>query len=370
MFYTWHMDVAKIRLHNQHISGPKCKTAEDVVRTLGAVQAQDYNQALWAIGLRLKPDATVTDVERTLADRTIIRTWGMRGTLHFIVAEDAHWMRELLSANVLARMTPKVWQYHGADQKMVDLAKSVFVKALSSGKTLSRPAMLALLKQAGIPEDKQQSYFLLAYLSQTGLLCLGESKGGKQTFALLDEWVANPRKIAHTEALALLATRFFTSHGPATVADFANWSALKMPEAKTGLDVVKSKLIKENIDGKEYWLAPGSKPGNGVFLLPGYDEFVIGYKNRTAMFKQGVIPIATYNGMFYPTIVIDGQVVGLWKRIAKKSHLEIEIDPDAQVKPELVEPHAKQLGHFFGLPTRMRIGRETRMKPQPKPSWR
>lgn len=344
------MDIAKVRLVNQHISGNKCKTAEEVVRSLGAVQAQDYNQSLWAIGLRMER-ATLGDIEKALAERKIIRSWGMRGTLHFILAEDAHWMRDIFGPLILSKYTPKVWEYHATTPKMVELAAKVFTKALSGGKTLKRPEMLELLKSAGIREDKQQSYFLFAYLCQTGLLCLGESQDGKQTFALLDEWVPKPRKLSREESLATLAGRFFTSHGPATLADFANWTGLKMPDAKYGLELVKSQFSSETIDGKEYYFRTPAKEGSGTFLLPGYDELVIGYKDRSPNFKHGEVKIATYNGMFYATTVIDGQVVGTWKRVLSKTRMNIQLGPTTiPVNEAAVQAEVTRLGAFYGSP--------------------
>ena len=347
------MDVAKVRLVNQHISGNKLTSPEQVVRSLGAVQAQDYSQALWAIGLRMQK-ATVADIEKALEERKIIRGWGMRGTLHFILPEDARWMRELFAPGILAKMTPKVWQYHGADLDMVELARKTFIKALGGGKSLRRSAMIQLLKDAGIPEDKQQSYFLFAYLCQTGLLCLGAREGKEQTFALLDEWVPSQRTLSREEALAELATRFFTSHGPATLADFANWSGLKMPDARSGLEMVQHSFIKETIDKAEYWLSPHAKAGSGTFLLPGYDEFVIGYKDRSPVFKHGAVKIATDNGMFFPTLVVDGQVVGLWKRTIQKTRIALEVHPTIAVDTEKIEEEANRLGAFFGLPVVIR----------------
>ncbi|HEU5187376.1 MAG TPA: winged helix DNA-binding domain-containing protein [Candidatus Saccharimonadales bacterium] len=351
--YTKTMDLAKIRLTNQHITpNSRLNTVEDVVRSLGAVQAQDYTQALWALGLRTK-NATVADVEKALEERKIIRSWSMRGTLHFILAEDARWMRELFGPLILAKITPKIWQYHGANEKMVALAQRVFTQALSGGKTLPRTNMITLLKNAGVPEDKQQSYLILAYLCQTGLLCLGATVGGKQQFALLDEWVPKPRNLAQNKALGLLARRFFTSHGPATLADFANWSGLKMADARTGLEQIKNALISETHHEAEYWFSPTGKPGAGTFLLPGYDEFVIGYKDRTPTFRHGVIKIAGSNGIFSPTTVVDGQVVGLWKRTVKKKDITIAVQPHPLLNEAKIINEANRLGTFFGVPVRI-----------------
>lgn len=323
------------------------------MRSLGAVQAQDYRQALWAVGLRMR-QATVGDVEKALQEGKLMRTWVMRGTLHIILPEDAKWMLKLLATRVMARLTPKIWQYHGTDAEMMALAERTFTKALSGGKVLTRSAMIDLLKKVGIPNDKQQSYFMFGYLCQTGVLCVGPPQANEQTFVLLDEWAPDQRQLTYDESLAVIAKRFFGSHGPATISDFANWSGIKVSEAKMGLEFVKCDLIKETVGNREYWLPPDSASRDGIFLLPGYDEFLIGYKDRGPSFeKYGVMPISTYNGMFFPTIVVDGQVAGLWKRTIKKTRIDIEVRPVSPIDVAKIESHAAQLGAFFGLPVKI-----------------
>lgn len=360
------MKIAQLRLTNQRITGNKCKTPEEVVRLLGAVQAQDYNQALWAIGLRMQ-DATVADVERALQEGTIMRTWIMRGTLHFILSEDARWMLKLLAARAVAKITPKAWEYHATDAKMMALAEKAFVEALSGGKVITRSAMIDVLKSVGIPNDKQQSYFMFGYLCQTGVLCVGPPQGKEQTFALLDEWAPNQRDLTYDESIVELAKRFFPSHGPATVADFANWTGLKMPEAQMGLDAVQSGLVMERVGGKEYWLPPDSRPGSGTHLLPAYDELLIGYKDRGPSYERyGPVPISTHNGMFYATAVEDGQLIALWKRTINKTRVVVELRPVAPLGAKQVQEHADVFGRFLGLPPKIVIKEVTKPGPMPQ----
>lgn len=350
------MEIARLRLANQFITGPQLSTPEDVVRSLVAVQAQDYHQALWAIGLRI-PGSDIPTVEAALDRRAVIRSWGMRGTLHFIMAEDAGWMRRLFAPRILARTTAKEWDYHATDRAMMDRAAELFTSALSGGRTLRRDQMIALLADDGIPDDRQQSYFMFAYLSQTGLLCLGPVDGGTQTFALLEEWAPDQRQLSEDESLAELAYRFFISHGPATLADFVNWSGLPMGQARSGLDHVVGQLHRESVDGTDYFLSGNTAEGSGSFLLPAYDEFTIGYRDRSQLFQTyGAFPISTYNGMFYATIVLDGQIAGLWKRTVARRQVTVELRPLEGVDPSPVVPHAERLAAFHGLPLRRKDG--------------
>jgi hypothetical protein len=256
----------------------------------------------------------------------------------------------------MARLTPKIWDYHGTNAAMMALAEKTFTKALAGGKALTRAAMIALLKEVGIPNDKQQSYFMFGYLCQTGVLCTGPPQGKEQTFALLDEWAPHQRSLSYEESLAELAKRFFISHGPATVADFAHWAGIKIAEAKMGLEFARESLVHEQLNGNEYWLSPNITSKQGTFLLPAYDELLIGYKDRSPSFeKYGTTPISTYNGMFYATIVEDGQVVGLWKRTIKETTIDIDLHPIAPLTVSHVEKHAAEFGKFLGKPVKITV---------------
>lgn len=352
------MNIAKARLDSQHIGSNLCDTPEDVVRSLGAVQSQDYAHSLWAIGLRTK-NANFSEVEKALADGKIVRTWLMRGTVHIVLAEDIAWMRNLFSERILARLTPKAWAYHAMTPELMDHARGIIEGALHGKRAIARKDLIGLLAEGGIPDDKQQSYFIFGYLSQSGVLCAGPPQGKDLTFVLTEEWATNQRQLSREESLAVLAERFFMSHGPATLSDFANWSGLRKTDAKFGLNAVQDKLKSIAVDGAEYWMSPNVQEGQGLFLLPGYDEFLIGYKDRSASFETyGRTPISTYNGMFYATIIEDGQVLGLWKRVIKTKSIDIVLHPiitlsDDQIKR--IQAQVDAYSAFVGKPVQLKI---------------
>ncbi|HET9411796.1 MAG TPA: winged helix DNA-binding domain-containing protein [Candidatus Saccharimonadales bacterium] len=353
------VNIAKTRLYSQHIGANLCGTPQDVVRSLGAVQSQDYAHSLWAIGIRTK-NATVSDVEQALTDGLLVRTWLMRGTVHLILAEDLTWMRTLLSERILSRLTPKAWEYHAMTPEVMERARIILVNALSGKKALSRRELVRdHLAAGGIFDDKQQSYFIFDYLSHTGVLCSGPPQGKDQTFVLADEWTTNQRQLSRDESLCVLAERFFTSHGPATLADYVNWSGLKVVDAKFGLQAVRSSLKSVTIDGQEYFMSPQAKESEGLFLLPGYDEFLIGYKDRSASFKTyGHTPISTYNGMFYATIIEDGQVLGVWRRTIKPKIIDAELHPIVKLsKFQLarIQEQIEAYSAFLGKPVQLKV---------------
>jgi hypothetical protein len=206
-------DIGRQRLSNQRIGGKGFEWPEEVVRWMGAIQAQDYAQSLWAIGLRLG-SATAADVERAVAEARIVRTWPVRGTIHFVPAEDVSWMLKLSAARVLAADGRRLGQL-GLDRETLQRCGRLFRDALEGGRRLSRQSMMELLEGAGIGTGGQRGYHILWFLSQAGLICPGPMQDKQQTFVLLDEWVPASRELSREEALAELAERYFASHGPA-----------------------------------------------------------------------------------------------------------------------------------------------------------
>ena len=342
------------RLINQHIEGPKFTTPEEVVRWMGAMQAQDYGQAVWAIGSRTD-SATLKDVEQAIADRKILRTWPMRGTIHFVPAKDAKWMLQLSAARMIAADARRLRQLE-LDESIIEQCGRLFYTAMQDGKPLPRPIMMQLLEDAGIGTKNQRGYHILWHLAQTGLICLGPLEGKKQTFVLLDKWVPDSTELSREEALAELAKRYFTSHGPATLYDFAWWSGLTITDARAGLQAATPRLIGEKIDATEYWLASESQVprATDIALLPGFDEYLLGYKDRSAVLavEHSLYIVPGNNGVFLPFIVLDGQVVGLWKRTIKKQAVIIKLLPfvafSKAVERQCIEM-AKRYAEFLGL---------------------
>jgi hypothetical protein len=350
------MDIARQRLLNQRIEGEKLKTPEEVVRWMGALQAQEYLEGLWAIGLRMQ-SATVADVEQAIADRKILRTWPMRGTLHFVPSEDAKWMLKLSATRLLAADKRRQEQLE-LDSTIIGHSQTLFYNALQGGKRLTRPEAMKLLEDADISTKGQRGYHILWYLAQSGLICLGPMEGKQQTFVLLDEWVPRSREITREEALAELIKRYMRSHGPATIQDFTRWAGLTVTEAKIGLEAVKSGFLSEKRNGQEYWIsrdAAGqeSHPFSSVSLLPGFDEYLLGYKDRSAMItpEHELKIVPGKNGIFLPMVVMTALIVGTWKRTLRKNGLNILLSPFTQpaVPEEGAIEAATSYSHFRGV---------------------
>lgn len=322
--------VGNQRLFHQGVLEADYETPEQVVANLGAVQAQDYAGALWAIGLRMKT-ATPALVEQAVAAKRIVRTWPMRGTLHFVAAKDVRWMLKLLAPRAMSGLKGRYKQLE-LDETVFNRSRDLLCQALAGGKQLTRPELYKVLEDGGVAPTGQRGIHILGRFAQHGLLCQGPYRNKQPTFTLLDEWLPPTPDLNPEAALTELAKRYFTGHGPATLADFERWTGLRTTEARRGLEAVQSELRREDANGQTFWLSASNtfeKVKTGVYLLPGFDEFMLGYKDRQQILDPQYFNLVVPggNGVFMPTIVSDGRVVGLWRRAANARKDKITITP-------------------------------------------
>jgi len=317
------------RLETQRISSTTFTRADEVVAWLGAVQAQDYLGALWAVGLRLV-DATERDIERALAERRIVRTWPMRGTLHFVAAADARWMTELLAPRPAAAAAGRLRSY-GIDGAVLSRARRVLVRHLEGGRRLTRPAAYRVLQNAGIAPAGQRGLHILWRLAQDCVVCFGPRDGKQHTFVLFDEWLPRAKALPREEALAALARRYFVSHGPATLRDFAWWSGLTLADARHAILLAGDRIREELFDGDRYWSASDdaarAKARRGTHILPAFDEFLVGYTHRSASIDGPTSRRIRGGGIVDPVVVRDGRVVGTWGRRTGRREVVCSVRP-------------------------------------------
>ena len=322
------LDIVRHRLYNQRISTSPFSKPSEVVRWLGAIQAQDYAGAKWALGLRLRR-ITDTNIEQAVADGSILRTHVLRPTWHFVAPEDIRWLLALTAPRIHAA---NAYYYRSLelDQALFARSSVALVKALRDGQQLTRAELAAVLRQAGIKGSGLRLVYLIGSAELGGIICSGARRGKQFTYALLDDRVPPTKTLERDEALAELARRYFTSHGPATEEDFMWWSGLTRADIRSGLEMVKQQMAYEVTDGKTYWFAASgplaSKSSQAAFLLPNYDEYIVGYTDRTAIFDSSHSNKldARGNPLFQHTILVKGRIVGTWKRILKKDALVIE----------------------------------------------
>ncbi len=320
-------EIANLRLINQLIARKEFTNPKDVASWMGGMQAQDYGMAKWAIGLRLQ-NFTDKQVETAMENGEIIRIHVLRPTWQFISADDVYWMLGLTSPHIKASIKSRHIQL-GLSESILSKSNRIIENALRGGKQLTREDLLLELGRANIPLTENRASHLFVWAELEGIICSGATKGGKLTYAMLDERVSKGKSWTHAEALANLARKYFSSHGPATLSDFVWWSGLSVHEARHALEYIDSEFASEEINGHRYWFKqihsfPRVDPED-VYLLPAYDELLIGYADRSAVlhdkdFKKTV----SNNGIFRPTIVVNGQIVGIWKRTIKREKVIVE----------------------------------------------
>jgi hypothetical protein len=355
-------EIANLRLTNQQIIPTSSKDVGAVVSSLCAVQAQDYLGSLWAIGLRLN-SITEIEIQSAISKRQIVRTWPMRGTLHFVAPPDVRWMLALLTPRIIARSAGRQRQLELDSQAFAESRKRL-VKALEGGKQLARDEIYATLNKAGISTKEQRGLHILWRLAQEGLLCFGAHAGKQPTFVLLEEWVPAARSLGRDESLAQLAWRYFAGHGPATFQDFVWWSGLTTVDARIGMDLAAPDLVKLQVNGIIYQMTPNETKSEGtarsVRLLPGFDEYMLGYKDRSAAlapsYANKILP--GNNGMFMPTILVNGRVAGTWKRVFARKRVIVTAIPFAplgRVQMHALAEAAERYGQFVGAPLELLI---------------
>ena len=331
-YTTRRRELASLRLAAQTIQLPSGREAPPdaaaTVSRLLAVQAQDFAGATWSVGLRT-PGATSAAIETALASGEIVRSWPMRGTLHFVAPEDLGWMLSLTAARTIRSAAGRHRDLELAEPDF-ERAREAALEHLAGGRAATRDELLSFIEAAGVAVTGQRGIHLIQRLSQWRVLVYGPLVGRQQTFALLDEWVRHPRQLDRDEALGEFAGRYFAGHGPATVRDFAWWSSLTLGDARRGLEIARPQLDELDVDGTAYFLARDLAPaGRAVHALPGFDEFLLGYQDRTAPLApehaERVVP--GKNGLFLPTIVVGGEVVGTWRRTVGAKTVTVETHP-------------------------------------------
>ena len=349
--------VAHYRLHNQHIGTTPFEKPSDVVSWLVAVQAQDYAGAKWALGLRMQ-NATDESLDQAFNDGAILRTHLLRPTWHFVSPADIRWMLRLSAPRVHA-VNATMYRRQGLDSVTLKRSQAVLSKALQGNKQLTRDELRDALQTAGIPVDGGLRLALIMMAAELeGVICSGTRRGKQFTYALLEERAPGARTLTHEESLAELARRYFMSRGPASMQDMAKWSGLTVADCRLGLEAVKAQLECETIDGQTYWFSTSTLFANNLsptaHLLSIFDEYIAGYKDRSAIVEDKLWAKLTAlgNGLRY-VIVVDGQIVGTWRRVLKKDSVNIEFDPFIQLtktENKAVTLAAQRYGKFLELP--------------------
>ncbi len=351
------LDIARLRLHNQRLAGNVFEKPEEVVRWLGAVQSQDYAGAKWAIAQRTT-NPTNALLDRLFADGAILRTHVMRPTWHFVLPSDIRWLLKLTGPRVHA-VNAYYYRKSELDEAVFKRSAEIMTKGLQGGTQLTRTELAQALQENGIVSSGLRLAYIIMWAELDGVICSGALRGKQFTYALLEERVPPTKELEPDEALAELTRRYFTSHGPATLADYVWWSGLSMIEAKTGLEMIKSDFTSETISEKTYWFAPVATPVKikdpTIHLLPNYDELFVAYKDHRGSFDAAVLTdlAPTNEALLNQVITLNGQVIGGWRRTIQKNKIEITTNflvPLNEAEQAALTIAAEDYSRFMGMP--------------------
>ncbi len=343
-------EIANRRLQAQLLSGGGGVSAPDVVKHMGAMQAQDFAMSKWGVGVR--SGASEAEVTEATDAGDIIRTHVMRPTWHLVHAADVRWMLALTAPGV-KRAYMGMGRKAGMDEKVLSGYNKKIARMLSKGEALTRDEIMQALKVDRDGKDDYRPSLIMMHAEQEAVVCNGPMRGKEITYMLMDARVPEGERLKREEALARLAYTYYNSHGPATVADFSWWSGLGVNDARRGTEAAAGQLESAAVDGLTWHYTDHGMPDRKkLHLLPAFDEYLVSYKDREAAIALPHQPLAfTKNGIFKPVIVDGGSVVGTWKREVKGKSVLIEVSCFNALPPgksRALGTQAKVFGQFLG----------------------
>ncbi|MFC8040121.1 winged helix DNA-binding domain-containing protein [Paenarthrobacter sp. NPDC057355] len=340
--------LGRLRLASQGLLGGGFTAVPDAVRWMAAMQAQDLGSALWAVGQRV-PGTAASDVRAALDAGTVVRSWPMRGTLHLVAPEDLRWILGITSGRLMNSVAGRHRELSITADDIAhcrDIAfKTTEVLKAEGASGATREQLFQAFEEAGQPTKAQRGIHLLGSLCQRAWLVQGPMAisngkvGVQQLFAPFDAWIPESRDLGREEGIAELLVRYFRSRGPATVKDFSWWSQIPLTEARAALKQVQDRLVELDFGGTSYWLSPEAAailddgvPGSRSLLaLPGFDEYLLGYQDRSLVLDPGFAELVVpgKNGVFKRIIVSGGEVIGTWSRTVSGKSVGVEPEPFA-----------------------------------------
>lgn len=356
-------DIAQRRMHSQRLWGTAFKTPEDVVHWLGALQAQEFLVAKWSVAQRANGVSNAA-MDQAFADGAILRTHVLRPTWHFVLPADIRWMLDLTAPRVNA-LNAYYYRKLELDAQLFAKTNALIAHALKGGRHLTRRDLAAMLDRADINANGLRLGYILMRAELDAVICSGAPSGKQQTYALLDKRAPQAKKLDRDVALAELTRRYFISRGPATLKDYSRWSSLTAADGKSGLDMVKSQLEHEVVDGRTYWFAspsPGAKAASKVIdLVQGYDECIMSYGESKDVLSAPRPATPGERVMFTHAILLDGQLIGHWRPVSNKSTVVVETSfyrPLDRVEAQALDAAVERYSRFLGVPAEV-------MRPKP-----
>lgn len=281
---------------------------------------------------------TAADVDRARTEeRSIIRTWAMRGTIHLLAADDAGWLLPLFDQTLAADSRRRLGQL-GMDARAQDRALAAIRRALESDGFAGRSELVALLGRQGIEIDASRRVHLFRLATAEGIAILGPDRGSETLLAPARGWLGERAPHDRDAALAELARRYVRGFGPATEADFAGWAGLPLRDVRAGLSRIADELVEVRLEGGRAWaLRRGAPRARGpiVRLLPPWDNYLMGHRDRSFFADaEAWRRITPGGGLIRPTIVVDGVAAGTWTVHRKRRTVQVDLEPFDELDDE------------------------------------
>lgn len=344
------------RLASQRLHEPASGRPGEAVAWLGGVQAQDDTWARWSIALRMR-DGRAHDVQRALDERRIVRTWAYRGTLHYLAAADLHWVLSIVAPRIIATNARRYAQL-GLDEPALARSSEVIGRILRQEGPLMRSEIAARLQKEGISAQGQRAPYLLQRAALDRVICHGPPRGHEPTYVYRPDWLGTGAIADDDRDTQALAARYVISHGPATAHDFAWWTGLTVAAARKALRAA-SRIVRVGAEEQALWAIEDAVPQpeavqGTAHLLPPFDEYLLGYADRSAALDPDYTKLVNRGGgMLQPTIVVDGKVIGIWRRESKGARTIVTLEPFrplSAAERQAVEAAAGRYAAYLSMP--------------------
>jgi hypothetical protein len=368
----------RMRMRGQHLLDGRATTVHDVVRHTGGLQSQDARAWFLSVRARL-PGVALSDVQRArVEERSIVRNWYMRGTLHTVASEDAAWLLSLIGAHVVRGSASRRRQL-GIDDDTYARALRILRDALASGPQ-PRAEIALRLRDNAIPPDGQRTLHILHRAAMEGVICQGPSiRGGSDAaFVLTADWLGDwwrSRLPSYEARLAELARRYLAAHSPAEPRDLATWSGLPVPEAREAFRLIAAELVEVRVRDEAAWILAAQResalaPADGMLtvqLLPIFDGYLLGHRRRDLLVAdQHAHHILPGGGWLNPTVVVDGLAVALWSAAQRRNAMTVTVEPYAAWNKRWsrrVDAEVADLARFRGAEASWRLGESIARRP-------
>lgn len=331
------MNISERRLLNQQLVNPQMTDVRDLVEWMGMLQAQNYTMMRWAVGIRLKRPS-MEAFRKAYDSGQIIRAHLFRCTWQLVAGEDLRWMLKLCAAK---NKTAVRYYGRGIDDNEFEYANRLICKVLSKKQSMAKEELIGRLSELGLRGNSCMMNKFLQMAEASGLVCSGYLDDRQNTYALVDERVPDTGDLPYDESVALLARKYFRSHSPATLEDFVWWTNLGKGECRNAIASIAGELEQECCEGETYYIHRDCRVGGNcrkILLLPSYDEYLLGYKSRKHVIEKEFERRAySKNGLFYPVIVQNGRVIGIWHPSQKTNFFNDECRVD--ISKLLLEYH-------------------------------